>query len=76
MSPLFILHENKSAFKFLRLMQFHSALMIKTKVILANPKYTLLDFLVGNFSAMTLEFPILKWIPSGRGKSEREPRIT
>lgn len=55
-------------------MQFHSALMIKTKVILANPKYILLDFLVGNFSAMTLEFPILKWIPGGRWKSEREPR--
>lgn len=75
-SSLFILHENKSAFKFHRLMQFHSVLMIKTKVILANPRSTLLHFPVVNFSSVTIEVPILKPIPSGKRKSEREPHNT
>lgn len=41
-------------------MKFHGALIIKKKVIIANPKYTLTDFPVVNFSSVTLGFPNCK----------------
>lgn len=57
-------------------MEFHSAFIIKTKVILANPKSTLLDFPVVNFLSVTVEVPVFEWIPSGKWKSERERHKT
>lgn len=47
-------------------MKFHSALIIKKEVILANLKYTLMDFPVVNFPAVTLDFPNCKMNSEGK----------